>query len=578
MNIIRTDLRRSNARRAMIAAVCVWAWVSVPVTADQTAYWRTTPPGGASPSAPGSGWTSTGGGNFTLTLAPGASLWIGLENFQNDNEQKSVNLRMNQVTGDPANPDSTRWLEPREIVGVRTGQPNISGHAAISSNIFTASPPFRRLFMVFEPCPEWEYVRFENISSVPRSFRLFLQADSECSEKRRAASVGLPSDWLEIESGSYGIGPELLVPQRITQIEIYPEHVPMDLVSAPPVFVAPAETGNWAADPSFLTPFGDPKPEGGYRFFSDGDGLLPEHPYDLQIKMDGMADAQYSVFAFNAETGQWRSFLFDLRELPWREDFDLYTDGNGCIGQGDWIGWDDDPAFDAPVTGEQARSGANSVKVDNNADLVRPFEGADSGFWTFEAWQYIPSDFTSAGGGQFAGSYFNLLNTYTGTIGSNWSVQIQADSNDGMLKVFHGDGTNTIGVPYEVDRWVKIQVDIDLENDWTQVYYDDSLVTEYSWTSGVLGEGGGAPEIAAVDLFAQGSSPVFYDDLVLMPVQTHCAADLAEPFGSLDFSDVVAFLVAFGALEPSADLAEPFGQWDFSDVAAYLAAFGEGCP
>ena len=56
------------------------------------------------------------------------------------------------------------------------------------------------------------------------------------------------------------------------------------------------------------------------------------------------------------------------------------------------------------------------------------------------------------------------------------------------------------------------------------------------------------------------------------------AADLAEPFGSLDFSDVVAFLGAFAAMDASADLAAPFGSWDFSDVVAFLGAFGGGCP
>ncbi len=56
------------------------------------------------------------------------------------------------------------------------------------------------------------------------------------------------------------------------------------------------------------------------------------------------------------------------------------------------------------------------------------------------------------------------------------------------------------------------------------------------------------------------------------------AADLASPFGSLDFSDVSAFLVALAANEPQADLAEPFGSYDFSDVVAFLSAFGAGCP
>ncbi|MEZ6241677.1 MAG: GC-type dockerin domain-anchored protein [Phycisphaerales bacterium] len=57
-----------------------------------------------------------------------------------------------------------------------------------------------------------------------------------------------------------------------------------------------------------------------------------------------------------------------------------------------------------------------------------------------------------------------------------------------------------------------------------------------------------------------------------------CPADLAEPMGQLDFSDVVAFLVAFSAMAPEADLAMPFGQWDFSDVVEFLTIFGSGCP
>lgn len=61
-------------------------------------------------------------------------------------------------------------------------------------------------------------------------------------------------------------------------------------------------------------------------------------------------------------------------------------------------------------------------------------------------------------------------------------------------------------------------------------------------------------------------------------VTPECAADLAEPFGDLDFSDVLAFLTAFGGMEPAADLAEPFGSFDFSDVLAFLSSFGAGCP
>ena len=55
-------------------------------------------------------------------------------------------------------------------------------------------------------------------------------------------------------------------------------------------------------------------------------------------------------------------------------------------------------------------------------------------------------------------------------------------------------------------------------------------------------------------------------------------ADLAEPFGTLDFSDVVAYLTAFGTMDPAADLAPPFGSFDFTDVVAFLTSFSMGCP
>lgn len=79
-----------------------------------------------------------------------------------------------------------------------------------------------------------------------------------------------------------------------------------------------------------------------------------------------------------------------------------------------------------------------------------------------------------------------------------------------------------------------------------------------------------------VHLFRPGSPDSF--SAPLPTPGPSCAADFAEPFGALDFSDIAAFLVAFSAMSPQADLAEPFGSFDFSDVAAFLAAFGAGCP
>lgn len=55
-------------------------------------------------------------------------------------------------------------------------------------------------------------------------------------------------------------------------------------------------------------------------------------------------------------------------------------------------------------------------------------------------------------------------------------------------------------------------------------------------------------------------------------------ADIAEPFGLLNFFDVVSFISAFNAGEASADLAAPFGVLNFFDVSAYIGSFNAGCP
>lgn len=54
------------------------------------------------------------------------------------------------------------------------------------------------------------------------------------------------------------------------------------------------------------------------------------------------------------------------------------------------------------------------------------------------------------------------------------------------------------------------------------------------------------------------------------------SADLAQPYGRLDFFDVQLFLQRFSAQHPSADLNQD-GAYNFFDVQIFLAAFSAGC-
>ncbi len=57
-------------------------------------------------------------------------------------------------------------------------------------------------------------------------------------------------------------------------------------------------------------------------------------------------------------------------------------------------------------------------------------------------------------------------------------------------------------------------------------------------------------------------------------------ADLVEPYGVLEFADVLAFLGAFSAMDPAADLVPEGGDgvWEFADVLYFLGEFSAGCP
>jgi hypothetical protein len=113
---------------------------------------------------------------------------------------------------------------------------------------------------------------------------------------------------------------------------------------------------------------------------------------------------------------------------------------------------------------------------------------------------------------------------------------------------------NTINVPYVTDRWVKIQSIVDLDEDWTRVYYDDELIAEYAWTGGVYGAGGGVPDIAAVDLFANGSSSVLYDDLLMEPITGACGENLDVDFDNDGLSLLEEILGGTSPCNPDSDL------------------------
>jgi hypothetical protein len=188
-------------------------------------------------------------------------------------------------------------------------------------------------------------------------------------------------------------------------------------------------------------------------------------------------------------------------ELPkatlFAEDFEAYTAGATLAGQGGWKGWGGDAAYAAPASNAFAFSGSNSVEVVGSADLVHEF-AITGGVVEFSAMQYIPSGTTGT-------TYFILMNQYDDPGATlDWSVQTEFRLGDGIVHFWSGAET-----PIVFNQWVEVKCVIDLDNNLLDYYYNGALISSATW------DDTGHKTLQAIDLYGNGASSVYYDDIVV---------------------------------------------------------------
>ncbi len=203
----------------------------------------------------------------------------------------------------------------------------------------------------------------------------------------------------------------------------------------------------------------------------------------------------------------------EFEQLLWADNFDSYSDGTFIAGQGGWENWDNDPAFDTLVTDALSRSAPNALLIEGAADVVQRFSGATAGQWRLVCWQYIPASFTGD-------SYVLVLNTYNPGGPNNASTVVRFNGEFGAIL---SEGDYSPVLPIVFDRWVELRLDIDLDADSQTLFYDGVPVVTKSWTEGV--SGGGVPMIDTLDLFGNGASVVYYDDISLVELDDDCNED-----------------------------------------------------
>ncbi len=187
----------------------------------------------------------------------------------------------------------------------------------------------------------------------------------------------------------------------------------------------------------------------------------------------------------------------------WSDDFDTYGTGSGLIGQGGWEGWGGG-ATDAIVSGDYSLSAPNSVSILPTSDVIQQFSIYTSGIVTISAWLYIPSGSTGE-------QYFILLDAYDhGGTTNHWALQLNFAG--GLLESqFDNVFATTV-----TDQWAELLVTIDLDSDDMEVSYNGAVFLNKAWTSGVNNDGTGVLNIACLDLFSNGGTTVYWDDITLV--------------------------------------------------------------
>lgn len=198
-------------------------------------------------------------------------------------------------------------------------------------------------------------------------------------------------------------------------------------------------------------------------------------------------------------------------QAQYSENFDSYAAGGNMHGQGGWKGWGNAAGAGAIVSSSQAKSAPNSVNITGGSDLVHEFNFT-GGQWRISIDQYVPS--SGMTGNEF---YLIFMNQYTdaGGGGGNWSIQTVGNLTTGVFT--ENGGSDFAGhsstLPIVRGEWANWTLDVDLGANSVQQYYNGAAFgPAHQWQQS------GVNAIGAIDLFANGTGPVYYDNLSITQI------------------------------------------------------------
>ncbi len=207
-----------------------------------------------------------------------------------------------------------------------------------------------------------------------------------------------------------------------------------------------------------------------------------------------------------------------------QDKFDTYNAGEqvACQNPDVWTTWasapcgDDDPY----VSNEQSFSGANSVKIIPDDDLVLDLpEYLTSGKYTIKKMIFIP-----VGGN----AYYNVLTSFQPA--QEWAFEVYFNvGGDGQV---NAGASAAATFNYDFDTWMESKIVVDLNADWAEYYLDGTMIYAWQWTLGASGNGC-ALQLGALDFYGQADSDYYFDVLAIyiddaLPAPSNLTATVSD--------------------------------------------------
>jgi hypothetical protein len=213
------------------------------------------------------------------------------------------------------------------------------------------------------------------------------------------------------------------------------------------------------------------------------------------------------------------------------EPFEEYTANDYLVQQAVsqgidfWTTWDNAPgsATDPMVSDDVAYEGSNSMVIEGLNDAVMLLGDKTSGKYAFKFYVYIPTGYYG---------YFNVLQEFNGA-NSQWGMQAYFDA--GGLGTVDAGGQGAGTFSYNYDTWINVNMIIDLNLDWAEMYVDGNMVVEWQWSTGSFGTGT-LNQLGAADFYAwdvNGTPKAYFDNIeltefVALPPPTNLVATVDD--------------------------------------------------